>query len=314
MNLSFLQKLFQGMDFLSELQNLIKELIVLIEFVRININEWNNLKIVTPIIRRIKNMNKQKTYEQAIEELSLMLIYLTRAQDSNEFCRYRELSWKGYDFDTLGKLENDEQIYQPKNSRGYEKYLYLTEQGRMKAKELLKEYGLSDKALNERFEFRDILPEEADQAAAIEKICFPPNEACSEASMKERAVMVPELFLAAVDKETGTIAGFLNGISTNEHSFRDAFFTDVKLHDPAGRNVMVLGLDVLPEYRGQGLAREIMFQYLRREWERGREMVVLTCLKSKIKMYEKMGFHNNGISESSWGGEQWYEMSYVLNL
>lgn len=259
-------------------------------------------------------MNKQKTYEQAIEELSLMLMYLTRAQDSNEFCRYRELSWKGYDFDTLGKLENDEQIYQPKNSRGYEKYLYLTEQGRMKAKELLKEYGLSDKALNERFEFRDILPEEADQAAAIEKICFPPNEACSEASMKERAVMVPELFLAAVDKETGTIAGFLNGISTNEHSFRDAFFTNVKLHDPAGRNVMVLGLDVLPEYRGQGLAREIMFQYLRREWERGREMVVLTCLKSKIKMYEKMGFHNNGISESSWGGEQWYEMSYVLNL
>lgn len=259
-------------------------------------------------------MNNKKTYEQAIEELSLMLMYLTRAQDNNEFCRYRELSWKGYDFDTLGKLENDEQIYQPKNSRGYEKYLYLTEQGRMKAKELLKEYGLSDKTLNERFEFRDILPEEADQAAAIEKICFPPNEACSEASMKERAVMVSELFLAAVDKETGMIAGFLNGISTNEHSFRDAFFTNVKLHDPAGRNVMVLGLDVLPEYRGQGLAREIMFQYLRREWERDRKMVVLTCLESKVKMYEKMGFHNNGISESSWGGEQWYEMSYVLNF
>lgn len=259
-------------------------------------------------------MSNKKTYEQAIEELSLMLMYLTRAQDNNGFCRYRELSWKGYDFDTLDRLEKDEQIYQPKNRRGYEKYLYLTGQGRMKAQELLKEYGLSDKALNERFEFRDILTEEADQAAAIEKICFSPNEACSEASMKERAVMVPELFLAAVDKETGKLAGFLNGISTNEHFFRDAFFTDVKLHDPAGRNVMVLGLDVLPEYRGQGLAREIMFQYLRREWERGRKMVVLTCLKSKIKMYEKMGFHNNGISESSWGGEQWYEMSYVLNL
>ena len=32
----------------------------------------------------------------------------------------------------------------------------------------------------ERFEFRDIRQEEADQAVLIEKICFPPNEACSD--------------------------------------------------------------------------------------------------------------------------------------
>ena len=98
------------------------------------------------------------------------------------------------------------------------------EQGRMKAQELLKQYGLSDKDLNERFEFRNILPEEAEQATSIEKICFPPNEACSEAAMKERTIMVPDLFLVAVDKKTGMLAGFLNGISTNEYSFRDEFF------------------------------------------------------------------------------------------
>lgn len=259
-------------------------------------------------------MNHKKTYEQAIEELSLMLMYLTRTQDNNEFCRYRELSWKGYDFNILDKLGSDELIYQPKSRRGFEKYLYLTEEGRKRAQELLEEYGLSDKALNERFEFRDILPEEADQAALVEKICFPPNEACTEIMMKERAAVAPDLFLVAVDRETGRIAGFLNGISTNEYSFRDEFFTDARLHDPEGRNVMLLGLDVLPEYRRQGLAKEIMFQYLRREWERDRRLVILTCLKSKVKMYEKMGFCNNGIADSSWGGEQWYEMSYVLNM
>ena len=31
-------------------------------------------------------------------------------------------------------------------------------------------------------------------------------------------------------------------------------------------------------------------------------------------MYEKMGYHNNGIANSTWGGEQWFEMSYVLNM
>ncbi|MDD6573153.1 MAG: GNAT family N-acetyltransferase [Thermoflexaceae bacterium] len=188
------------------------------------------------------------------------------------------------------------------------------EEAHKKAMEFLKEYGLSHKNLNERFIFRNILPEEADQAVLIEQICFPPNEACSEAMMKERVAMAPDLFLVAVDRVTGRIAGFLNGLSTNEDSFRDEFFTNANLYHPEGRNIMLLGLDVLPEYRGQGLAKEIMFQYLRRESERGRKTIILTCLDSKVKMYEKMGFCNNGIAKSSWGGEQWFEMTCVLNF
>ena len=38
------------------------------------------------------------------------------------------------------------------------------------------------------------------------------------------------------------------------------FFEDVGLHNPTGRNVMLLGLDVLPKYRGKGLARELVSQ------------------------------------------------------
>ena len=123
----------------------------------------------------------------------------------------------------------------------------------------------------ERFEFRDIRQEEADQAVLIEKICFPPNEACSEKHMKERIGVTPELFLVAVDKTTGKLAGFLNGIATDEEKFRDEFFTDASLNNPKGKKVMILGLDVLPEYRGQGLAREIVRCYLQREEEKGRK-------------------------------------------
>ena len=76
---------------------------------------------------------------------------------------------------------------------------------------------------------------------------------------------------------------------------------------------MMLGLDVLPEYRGQGLAREIMERYLKREQEIGRKRVVLTCLDEKVKMYEKMGYKDLGISGSVWGGEKWHDMEYVLS-
>lgn len=75
---------------------------------------------------------------------------------------------------------------------------------------------------------------------------------------------------------------------------------------------MLLGLDVLPQHRGQGLARELMFQYLNREKKKGRKTVFLTCLEEKVEMYRKMGFKDLGISASVWGGEEWHDMSYVL--
>ena len=151
----------------------------------------------------------------------------------------------------------------------------------------------------QKFEFRNIRPEETDQAVMIEQICFPPNEACSEEHMRERIEKAPELFLVAEEKESGKIAG----------TFRDEFFTDADLYEPEGKNVMLLGLDVLPEYRGQGLARELVGQYRMRERKNGRDALILTCLQAKVEMYKRMGFCDRGIANSSWGGEQWHEMS-----
>jgi len=31
-------------------------------------------------------------------------------------------------------------------------------------------------------------------------------------------------------------------------------------------------------------------------------------------MYEKFGFHDHGIGESNWGGEQWHEMSIAIGV
>jgi ribosomal protein S18 acetylase RimI-like enzyme len=174
------------------------------------------------------------------------------------------------------------------------------------------EYQATDKDILEKYVFRNILPEEADEAAVIEQVCFPPNEACSQRHMKERIAKAPELFLVAVDRATGKLAGFLSGLSTDEYSFRDEFFTDANLYNPTGKNIMLLGLDVMPEYRRQGIAKELVYSYARRERENGRRMLVLTCLKSKVRMYEKMGFVDRGISNSTWGGEEWHEMSYRL--
>lgn len=163
------------------------------------------------------------------------------------------------------------------------------------------------------YTFRNIKPEETNQAVEIEQICFPPNEACSREHMTERIAKAPDLFLVAIDNETGKIAGFLNGLATKETAFRDEFFTDVSLHDESGTHVMLLGLDVLPQYRGQGLARELVRQYCLRECENHRKVLVLTCLEEKVPMYLKFGFTDNGMANSDWGGEKWHEMQIPVS-
>ena len=153
--------------------------------------------------------------------------------------------------------------------------------------------------------FRTIRQEEAEQAAEIEAICFPPNEACKLERMIPRIAAAADFFLVAEDRTTGRIAGFINGIATNETALRDEFFTDASLHDPNGSNIMILGLDVLPEYRGRGLARELVRRF--RERNAGKRLV-LTCLERLVPMYEKFGFRDLGKSASVWGGEKWHEM------
>ena len=85
------------------------------------------------------------------------------------------------------------------------------------------------------------------------------------------------------------------------------------MNKPDGKNIMLLGLDVLPEHRGKNLAREIMSTYVERETKKGRKKLILTCLEHLVEMYKKMGYKDLGQANSTWGGESWHEMVYILN-
>ena len=256
---------------------------------------------------------KKKSRQEAIEDLTLALLYLTSFPDG-EGNRFDEIAWKNYDYDTIERLDEQTLVVNPIRKRGGAyKYAYMTEKGRIRAREILSEMGIEDKPVYERFEFRSIRPEETGMIADIEAVCFPPNEACSRTFIDALASVNSDRFLAAVDKETDKIAGCLYGLATNENFFNDAFFTEVSTHDPDGRNIMLLGLEVMPEYRKQGLARELVFNYCRREQERGIRRLLLTCHADKVKMYKRLGFTDIGESASTWGGSKWHEMYVILN-
>ena len=171
--------------------------------------------------------------------------------------------------------------------------------------------------LQERFEFRTIDPnnvEEVDHTIYMEDVCMPPGEGCTREEILDRVYAAPEFFLLAVEKETGKIAGYVNGVATNESVIRDEFFSKGgKLHDPDGSTIMLVSLVVMPQYRGLGLGREIMRVYAEREKAKGRKRMILTCVEKNIKMYEKFGYRLLGVSQSVYGGAVWYDMDIFLD-
>lgn len=223
------------------------------------------------------------------------------------------------DFGCEGRTEQDRDTVSVCLVSGLGKSVWVPESDGSLYQEDIREgdlVSLQNTHLVRRFHLREVLPEDAEQVCRIEKICFPPNEACSEKSMKERVSRAADAFLVAEDR-TGTresnpsfgqIAGFINGIVTEEQKFRDEFFTDITLHHPAEENVMICGVDVLPAYRNQGLASAMMRGYLTMNRKKSRKKLVLTNLDRLTGFYQKMGFRDLGMANSAWGGEAWHEM------
>ena len=167
-------------------------------------------------------------------------------------------------------------------------------------------------SFDDKYIFRQIDTPEWEAAAELELECFPPNEACKPDMMKRRVFYSPDMFLLAIDRETGTYAAMIDGAATDKTVLTDDFFTEETLHDPAGKNVMILGVMVKPSYQGRGLAREMMRRFAEIQGREGREKLILTCLEGKVSMYAKFGFEDNGWSVSEWGGERWHEMVMEL--
>ena len=82
--------------------------------------------------------------EEAMRELTLMLLYLSRFGQGEKFEEATDFyAWKGYDFDILNELDDKDYIRQGSHpSRS--KSVYITESGMEQARELLSKYGIDD--------------------------------------------------------------------------------------------------------------------------------------------------------------------------
>ena len=155
-------------------------------------------------------------------------------------------------------------------------------------------------------DIRHALPQDAPAIIDVERTCFPASEAASAQSVNNRIATHPNQYWLLFDRNR--LAGFVSGMSSNETDLRDDMYTDASLYADDGEWLMILGVDVMPAYRHRGCASRILKRVIGDAHRQGRRGLVLTCKEPLIGFYERFGFRNEGVSQSTHGNVTWHQM------
>lgn len=148
--------------------------------------------------------------------------------------------------------------------------------------------------------------QDLEEIAKVEAICFPAAEAASKESFRKRLEIFPNHFWLLEDKNR--IVSIINGMVSNEEKLKDIMFDDATMHDEAGAWQMIFGVETIPEYQKQGHMERLMKHVIEDVKAQQRRGLVLTCKNRLVPYYEKFGFVNEGVSDSTHGGATWYDM------
>lgn len=148
----------------------------------------------------------------------------------------------------------------------------------------------------------------ADLAAvtALEAVCFPPAEAAKEDSFRARLAAYPDHFWLLEDD--GRLVSFVNGLVTDEADLADEMYDDASYHNEKGAWQMIFGVVTHPDYQHQGCAERLLRYVVEQARAQGRKGLVLTCKEHLLHFYGKVGFVDEGISDSTHGGVVWHKM------
>lgn len=142
--------------------------------------------------------------------------------------------------------------------------------------------------------------------SALEAECFPAAEAASRESIRARLAAYPEHFWLLLDGKK--LVGFVNGMVTDEPDLRDEMYGNASLHKETGAWQMIFGVDTAPAYRRQGCAGRLLAHVIAEAKRQGRKGLILTCKDALVHYYAKFGFVSEGVSQSTHGNVQWYQM------
>ena len=152
---------------------------------------------------------------------------------------------------------------------------------------------------------------DADAIAKVEAECFPESEAATLTQFHERLKYYASHFWLMFDSEK--LIAFVDGPVTDDRDLTDEMYAHAEMHNESGKWQMIFGVNTIPAYRRRGHAEELLRCMINDAREQNRHGLVLTCKEKLIHYYAKLGFVNEGESESSHGGAKWYQMRLTFH-
>ena len=150
--------------------------------------------------------------------------------------------------------------------------------------------------------------EDLDRIVEIELENFSVEEAIPRSVFEVHLREIQTSFLVA-EKE-GKIIGYIEGPVVPHRYLQDQSFTEeIKDYShETGGYISVTCLSIAKEVQGLGLGQKLLTALKEVALEDEREGINLTCHDYLIAYYEKHGFVNEGLSQSTFAGETWYDM------
>ena len=158
---------------------------------------------------------------------------------------------------------------------------------------------------------RTATPEDLSTLYQIGCTCFPPAEMVPAEEYANRLRIYPHHFWV-MELDNGRLAGFLNGMVTDEPTIRDEMFLNADLHREHGAWQAIFGLAVLPQYQKHGYASRLMEHTIASARAQGRRGCILTCKQALIPYYKRFGYQDLGVSQSAYGGVIWHDMTLTF--
>ena len=152
---------------------------------------------------------------------------------------------------------------------------------------------------------------DAEAIANVEAQCFPKSEAATPEQFKERLKHYAKHFWLMFDDDK--LIAFVDGLVSDERDLNDDMYAHADMHNESGKWQMIFGVNTLPEYRRKGYAEKLLRCMIDDARKENRHGLVLTCKEKMIHYYAKLGFVNEGISESNHGGAKWYQMRLTFH-
>lgn len=85
-------------------------------------------------------------------------------------------------------------------------------------------------------------------------------------------------------------------------------FHDPRVHNENGRWQAILDVNTSLKHQNHGYDSKLMYQLIEDARKQNRKGCILTCKEELIHYYEKFGFMNLGLSQSTLANETWYDM------